>query len=89
MLKGLSDGSTDGHASSSNSTPYSKLYDLTAAVLRPGVINYDLNLTILLKGARGIGKFTAISNVAQDLGIHMLEVRRHLIINLWGSSSTS
>lgn len=35
---------------------------------------YRLHLSILLKGARGIGKCTIATWVSQTLGIHLLDV---------------
>jgi peroxin-6 len=37
-------------------------------------MDYGLHLSVLLKGARGIGKFTVATWVAQRLGMHLLEV---------------
>lgn len=70
----IADRMDEGRSFTAAESPYSKLYDLTSAALRPGAISYNLSLSILLNGARGIGKFTTIAKVAQDLGIHVLEV---------------
>lgn len=37
-------------------------------------MDYDLYLSVLLKGPRGIGKFTVATWVARRLGMHLLEV---------------
>lgn len=37
-------------------------------------VNYGLQLTILLKGMRGIGKFWTVCGVAHSMGMHILEV---------------
>lgn len=37
-------------------------------------VDYELHLSVLLKGVRGIGKFTVATWVAQRLGMHLLEV---------------
>ncbi len=50
----------------------------SAALSQQAAVNYDLQLSFLLKGGRGIGKFTAASWVAQRLGLHLFEVRRAL-----------
>lgn len=55
--------------------------------------DYDLHLSILLKGARGVGKFTVASWVAQRLGMHLLEVNiakyfYHLKLSLYRSIVT-
>lgn len=47
---------------------------LTSAALSQQAVDYDLQLSFLLKGGRGIGKFTAASWVAQRLGLHLFEV---------------
>ena len=49
---------------------------LTSAALSQQAVDYDLQLSFLLKGGRGIGKFTAASWVAQRLGLHLFEVRQ-------------
>jgi peroxin-6 len=58
-----------GHESS-----FGKLLALSSATLARGAVDFDLHLSILLKGARGIGKFTIATWVAQRLGMHHLEV---------------
>lgn len=47
---------------------------LTSAALTQRAMDYDLQLSFLLKGGRGIGKFTVASWVAQRLGLHLFEV---------------
>lgn len=37
-------------------------------------LDCHLDLTLLLKGQHGVGKFTTVSWVAQTLGIHLLEL---------------
>lgn len=56
-------------------TPTSRLVEYVKASLRPGASEYDLHLTVLLKGARGCGKRTVVRNVARATGLHLLEVR--------------
>lgn len=53
---------------------FGKLYALSSAAMARRAADYDLHLSILLKGVRGVGKFTVASWVAQRLGIHLLEV---------------
>ncbi|KAH9914715.1 AAA-domain-containing protein [Fomitopsis serialis] len=53
---------------------YGKLLALTAAALKPHAVEYQLQLSVLLKGPKGSGKFTTASWVAQHLGIHLFEV---------------
>lgn len=44
------------------------------AALHPAAEDYKLSLTILLKGARGVGKRTIVRWAAQDVGLHVQEV---------------
>jgi peroxin-6 len=41
---------------------------------------YRLHLSMLLKGARGIGKCTAATWVARSLGMHLLDVSNHRLL---------
>lgn len=58
----------------SQNSPFGKLLALSSATMARRAIDYDLHTSILLKGARGIGKFTAATWVARQLGLHLLEV---------------
>ncbi len=51
------------------------LLSIASVVSNRRGIDYNLQLSILLKGARGVGKFTAVSLVSRHLGLHILEVR--------------
>ncbi|KAF8526854.1 AAA-domain-containing protein [Hysterangium stoloniferum] len=63
------------NASFTDSTkPYSKLRDLAEATLHPSAVDYELQLSVLLKGSRGIGKYTTALRVACSLGVHLLDV---------------
>ena len=53
---------------------FSKLLALTSAALSQRAAAYNLQLSFLLKGGRGIGKFTAIAWVSQRLGLNLQEV---------------
>jgi peroxin-6 len=64
---------TSSHLLGSESS-FGKLFALSSATLAQGAVNYGLHLSILLNGARGIGKFTVATWVAQRLGMHYLEV---------------
>lgn len=55
-------------------TPFGKLLALSSAALNRRAVDYHLQLSILLQGARGVGKATVASWVAQRLGIHLFEV---------------
>ncbi|KAJ7582447.1 AAA-domain-containing protein [Mycena floridula] len=54
--------------------PFHKLLLLASAALEKDAVHYNLNMSILLTGSRGIGKFTTAKSVARQLGLHMLEV---------------
>ncbi|KAF8078217.1 AAA-domain-containing protein [Lyophyllum atratum] len=51
------------------------LMQITSAASAQKAMDYKLNLSVLLKGARGSGKFTTAFWVAQQLGMHLLEAR--------------
>ncbi|KAG6819232.1 hypothetical protein H0H93_013975 [Arthromyces matolae] len=52
---------------------YANLLRIISATSPQQAMNYTLNSTVLLKGNRGVGKFTIASWVAQQLGMHLLE----------------
>lgn len=56
-------------------SPFTKLVAISSAALAQHAINYQLDLSVLLKGARGTGKFTTVAWVTQHLGMHLLEAR--------------
>lgn len=56
------------------SSPYGRLISLCSATLLRDAVDYNLHLSVLLKGARGTGKFTTACWVAQQIGMHILEV---------------
>lgn len=62
--------------------PFSRLRALISAGFSRNSINYGLQLTVLLKGVRGIGKFWTVFAVAQSLGMHILEVMILTFIHL-------
>lgn len=51
-----------------------KLWDYLISLRKDGVGEYDLDLTVLLKGARGCGKRTLVRGMAGMVGFHLLEV---------------
>ncbi|KAJ7746664.1 P-loop containing nucleoside triphosphate hydrolase protein [Mycena metata] len=53
---------------------YGKLISLCSATLLRDAVDYNLHLSVLLKGARGTGKFTTACWVAQRIGMHILEI---------------
>ena len=55
-----------------------KLLQLAEAALTRNAVDFDLQISVVLKGARGTGKMTAITYVAGKLGLHVLEVRHVL-----------
>ncbi|KAG0261911.1 peroxisomal assembly protein [Mortierella polycephala] len=53
---------------------FSQLYQLVSSGLHPFSSKLGLNCTVLLHGARGIGKRTIVNWVADLAGIHIMEV---------------
>jgi len=53
---------------------FQKLLSLSSAALVETAFNHSLSLSLLLKGPRGVGKFTVLNLVARNLGVHVLEV---------------
>ncbi|KAJ7081533.1 P-loop containing nucleoside triphosphate hydrolase protein [Mycena crocata] len=62
------------------SSPYGKLVSLCSATLLKDAVNYHLHLSVLLKGARGTGKFTTACWVAQRIGMHLLEINCYDVV---------
>ncbi|KAJ6606664.1 AAA-domain-containing protein [Mycena vulgaris] len=62
------------------SSPYGRLISLCSATLLRDAVDYHLHLSVLLKGARGTGKFTAASWVAHRIGMHLLEINCYDIV---------
>lgn len=48
--------------------------ELVQAALTRNAMNYNLYLSILLEGSRGVGKFSVAKRMAHYLGIHLMEV---------------
>ncbi|KAJ3503046.1 hypothetical protein NLJ89_g8610 [Agrocybe chaxingu] len=61
-------------------SPYAQLLALTSAALSHRALDYNLDLSFLLKGGRGIGKFCVTSWVAAKLGLHLFEVNCYDIL---------
>nr|CRX79136.1 hypothetical protein ls5930a1_00167 [Leucosporidium scottii]CRX79213.1 hypothetical protein ls5931a1_00041 [Leucosporidium scottii] len=57
-----------------DATPASRLLEYVQASLRKGASDYDLHLTVLVKGARGSGKRTVVRSIARKTGFHLLEL---------------
>ncbi|SCZ94448.1 BZ3500_MvSof-1268-A1-R1_Chr12-2g03905 [Microbotryum saponariae] len=55
-------------------TPTWRLLEYVKASLRPGTSDYDLHLTVLVKGAHGSGKRSLVKSVARSSGLHLLEL---------------
>jgi peroxin-6 len=53
---------------------FRKILSLISATLTSHAVDYNLDVSVLFKGARGTGKFTVLNWVAQHFGIHILEV---------------
>ncbi|KAF7338543.1 Peroxisomal biogenesis factor 6 [Mycena venus] len=62
------------------SSPYGRLVSLCSATLLRDAVDYNLHLSVLLKGARGTGKFTTACWVAQRIGMHVLEINCYHLI---------
>ncbi|KAI0693875.1 P-loop containing nucleoside triphosphate hydrolase protein [Cytidiella melzeri] len=62
------------------SSGYEKLLAFTSAALTRNAVEFELQVNIILKGARGTGKMTAASQVARKLGLHLLEVNCYSLI---------
>ncbi|KAJ6547239.1 AAA-domain-containing protein [Mycena capillaripes] len=56
------------------SGPCGRLISLCSATLLRDAVDYNLQLSVLLKGARGTGKYTTACWVAQHIGMHILEI---------------
>ena len=57
-----------------NNRAFMQLLGLSQATLMPQALTFDIPISILLKGSRGIGKFTTAVQVARRLGMHVFEV---------------
>lgn len=62
-------------SASTAATPFEKLYEIVSTCLLPSAADYALHISVLLKGARGTGKRTVVQWVAEQLGVHVYEVR--------------
>ncbi|KAG5643908.1 hypothetical protein DXG03_009479 [Asterophora parasitica] len=59
---------------------FDKILLLTSAASAQKAMDYKLNLSLLLKGARGTGKFTTAFWIAQHFGMHLLEINCYDIV---------
>ncbi|KAI9456224.1 AAA-domain-containing protein [Lactarius psammicola] len=57
-----------------NYRAHTQLLGLSQAALMPQALTFDIPISMLLKGSRGVGKFTTAMQVAQHLGMHVFEV---------------
>ncbi|VDB88628.1 unnamed protein product [Peniophora sp. CBMAI 1063] len=57
-----------------NALAYVQMYALASAALVKNALSYDLPVSFLLKGARGIGKATTVLEIARRLGLHPYEL---------------
>lgn len=55
-------------------SPFDQLRSVLSATFADFAVDYDLDLSVLLQGARGTGKSTVASWAAQRLGFNILEV---------------
>ncbi len=69
-----SDGDAAAEAVRGNHRAFMQLLGLSQAALMPEALTFDIPISVLLKGSRGIGKFTTAMQVARRLGMHVFEV---------------
>ncbi|THV08077.1 AAA-domain-containing protein [Dendrothele bispora CBS 962.96] len=60
--------------------PPQKLFRTMSVIAEQRGVDFNLQLSILLKGGRGIGKFTSACVVARSLGLHVVEVNCYDVI---------
>lgn len=58
----------------SPASPFGRICQLIQATLLPQASMYGLHLSVMVKGARGSGKKTAIRWASQQTGVHLIEV---------------
>ncbi|EMD34491.1 hypothetical protein CERSUDRAFT_97749 [Gelatoporia subvermispora B] len=75
-----SQSETDALSRRSPDSAHGKLLDLIAAALTKDAVNYNLQLSILLQGPKGVGKLTTAKMVVRELGLHLLEISCYDII---------
>lgn len=68
------DGNAPDGTVRGNHRAHTQLLGLSQAALMPQALTFDIPISMLLKGSRGIGKFTTAMQVAQHLGMHVFEV---------------
>ncbi|KAJ8699681.1 peroxisomal assembly protein [Pleurotus ostreatus] len=66
-------------------SPFDQLRSILSATFADFAVDYDLDLSVLLQGARGTGKSTVASWAAQRLGFNILEINCY---NLLGENDT-
>ncbi|EJD53404.1 AAA-domain-containing protein, partial [Auricularia subglabra TFB-10046 SS5] len=59
---------------STNGALHHKLRGILGACLRPQAWEYQLHISVIMKGARGVGKTTLCRSVAHALGMHVYEI---------------
>jgi peroxin-6 len=69
-----SDRDAAAEAVRGNHRAFMQLLGLSQAALIPEALTFDIPISVLLKGSRGIGKFTTAMQVARRLGMHVFEV---------------
>ncbi|KAJ7074407.1 P-loop containing nucleoside triphosphate hydrolase protein [Mycena amicta] len=63
-----------------SSTPFGKLLSLCSATFLRDAVDYNLDLSVLLKGTSGVGKYTTARWVAERLGMHFMELNCYDIV---------
>ena len=69
-----SDGDATMDVGRGNNRAFMQLLALSQAALMPQALTFDIPISVLLKGSRGVGKFTTAVQVARRLGMHVFEV---------------
>jgi hypothetical protein len=82
------DGDATARVGQGNQRAFMQLLGLSQAALMPQALTFDIPITMLLKGPRGIGKFTTAVQVARRLGMHVFEVGLYgLCMRIYGMYS--
>ena len=61
-------GTADLH---NNDAAFKQIHGLVSATLVRNALSYNIPVSILLKGTRGVGKFTTAAQIARQLGLHL------------------
>jgi peroxin-6 len=59
------------------------LYRIVSSALQPSMASFGLQISVLLKGARGSGKRMIVRSLAARMGLGVLEVRHPTVLHDW------